>query len=263
MNTLAIIVLVLAALMVVGMFAESLAERRDRKRYPAPGQLVTVEGRQMHMHFSGERQPGDPIVILETGMGSWSFYWWLMQSSVAKFTRVCSYDRFGFGWSDSGEPPRSAPRIAEELHAALQTAGEPGPYLLVGHSLGGVFVRQFARLYPNEICGMVLVDSAHEDQLERMPWARKEAQSIQSFFSFLAVLHRLGLLRLLGKPLLARFTSVSTPDEKQLFLATLLATWGGFKKRMLTTLPAVILMGIGLVGFFIRPVFHIEERRIS
>jgi pimeloyl-ACP methyl ester carboxylesterase len=157
-------------------------------------------------------------------MGSWSFYWRLVQPAVEKFARVCSYDRFGFGWSEPGSPPRSAQRIASELHQALQEANEPGPYLLVGHSLGGIFVRQFARLYPQEIFGMILIDSAHEDQLARMPWAQKEAHNIHTCFTFLAALHRLGILRLLGKSLLARFTSVNTPEERKCFLAVLLAS---------------------------------------
>lgn len=217
-------VLVLAPLLSGGWLVEWLAERRDRRRYPAPGRMVKAAGSQMHLLCSGERRSGEPLVLLETGMGSWSFYWRLVQPEMAKFARVCSYDRLGFGWSQPGSPPRSADRIAAELHEALQIAGEPGPYLLVGHSLGGIFVRQFARLYPQEVSGMLLLDSAHEDQLERMPWARKEAQSVQTVFTFLAVLHRLGILRLLGKSLLSRFASVKTEEEKRLFLATLLAS---------------------------------------
>lgn len=224
MNYLGGFVAVLAGLLFGGWLVEILAEQRDRRRYPAPGRLVTAGGHRMHLLCSGERRPGEPLVLLESGMGSWSFYWRLVQPEVARFTRVCSYDRLGFGWSEPGEPPRHAVRIAAELYEALQNAGEPGPYLLVGHSLGGIFVRQFARLYPQEVYGMVLVDSAHEDQLERMPWARKEAQGIQPVFTFLAILHRLGVLRLLGKSLLSRFASVKTEEEKKLFLATLLAS---------------------------------------
>jgi pimeloyl-ACP methyl ester carboxylesterase len=224
MNLFSSFMLVLAPLLSGGWLAEWLAERRDRRRFPAPGKLVTAGGCQMHLLCSGERRPGQPLVLLECGMGSWSFYWRLVQPEVAKFGRVCAYDRPGFGWSQPGSPPRSASRIAAELHEALQNAGESGPYLLVGHSLGGIFVRQFARLFPQEVSGMLLVDSAHEDQLERMPWARKEAQSVQSTFTFLAVLHRLGILRLLGKSLLSRFASVKTEQEKKLFLATMLAS---------------------------------------
>lgn len=224
MNILGGFIGVLAALLFGGWLAEWLAEQRDRRRYPAPGRMVKAAGSQMHLLCSGERRPGEPLVLLESGMGGWSFYWRMVQPGVAQFARVCSYDRLGFGWSEPIPPPRSASRIAAELHEALQNAGEPGPYLLVGHSLGGIFVRQFARLYPQEVCGMVLVDSAHEDQLERMPWARKEAQGISSTFTFLAIVHRLGILRLLGKSLLSRFASVKTEEEKQLFLATLLSS---------------------------------------
>ncbi len=224
MNILGCFIGVLSALLFGGWLAEWLAERRDRWRYPAPGRMVKAASSQMHLLCSGERRPGEPLVLLESGMGSWSFYWRMVQPAVAQFARVCAYDRPGFGWSPPGVQPRSASRIAAELHEALQNAGEPAPYLLVGHSLGGIFVRQFARLYPQEVCGMVLVDSAHEDQLERMPWARKEAQGISFTFTFLAILHRLGILRLLGKSLLSRFASVKTEQEQKLFLATLLSS---------------------------------------
>lgn len=224
MNLFSGFILVLAALLSGGWLAEWLAERRDLRRYPAPGRMAKAAGRQMHLLCSGKRRSGEPLVLLESGMGSWSFYWRLVQPEVAKFARVCAYDRPGFGWSPPGVQPRSASRIAAELHEALQNAGEPGPYLLVGHSLGGIFVRQFARLYPQEVSSMVLVDSAHEDQLERMPWARQEAHSMQTIFTYLAVMHRLGILRLLGKSLLSRYASVKTEHEKKLFLATLLAS---------------------------------------
>jgi pimeloyl-ACP methyl ester carboxylesterase len=224
MNTIIALILVITVLLLTGVAIECLAERRDRRRFPHPGRMVLVGDRKLHLVLTGTRQPGEPLVLLETGMGSWSFHWRLVQSEIAQFTRVCSYDRFGLGWSDPGESPRHAERIATELHQALQAAGEHGSYLLVGHSLGGIFVRQFARLYPDEVWGMVLVDSAHEDQLERMPWAREEAKNIKAFFTLLAMLHRVGILRLFGNSLLASFPSVSTAEEKRAFLSVLLAS---------------------------------------
>lgn len=218
------ILLALLCLFLIGVTVERLMEQSDRRRFPPPGRLVPVGNRRLHVMCSGERRQGEPLVVMEAGMASWSFYWRLVQPEIARFARVCSYDRFGLGWSDPAAGLRNPQRIAADLHQALQLAGESPPYLLVGHSLGGIFVRQFARMYPDEVYGMVLVDSAHEDQIERMPWARNEAKNINGFFTFLALLHRVGILRLLGKSVLARFTSLTTPEEKRIFLATLLAS---------------------------------------
>jgi pimeloyl-ACP methyl ester carboxylesterase len=93
----------------------------------------------------------------------------MVQPEVAKFSRVCSYDRAGYGWSDSGPEPRSSLQIAHELKRLLQAAGEKGPYVLVGHSMGGYDIRVYTGQYPNDVAGMVLVDASHEDQDLRAP----------------------------------------------------------------------------------------------
>jgi pimeloyl-ACP methyl ester carboxylesterase len=118
--------------------------------------------------------------VLEAGMGSWSFAWRMVQPAVSKLARVCVYNRPGLGWSEAGLKPRRGAQIAAELHQVLYTAVETGPYLLVEHSMGGIFVRQFARLYPQVVFGMVLVDSA---QRELQP-VGKQMRSQSSFFSF-------------------------------------------------------------------------------
>lgn len=102
-------------------------------------------------------------MILETTSDGSSANWGWVQPEVAKFTRVCAYDRAGRGWSELGPEPRDAERIAGELHTLLRNAGVPGPYVMVGHSAGGLFVRQYAQRYPNEVVGMVLLDAAHPD----------------------------------------------------------------------------------------------------
>lgn len=216
--------LIVVCLLAAGSVIEWWLERRDRRRFPVPGKLIRVENRNIHLLCSGKRRTGQPIILLEAGMASWSFYWRIVQPALAKFGRVCSYDRFGFGWSDPPSAKRTPERIATEIHQALQSAEESGPYLLVGHSFGGILVRQFARLYPDDVTGMVLVESAHEDQIERMPWARNETKNIKVFFTLLAVLHRLGIVRLIGKSLLGNFTSLKTEEEIRIFLAALLAS---------------------------------------
>jgi len=102
---------------------------------------------------------------MEAGAGDFSFDWALVQPQVARFARVCSYDRAGYAWSDPGPTPRSMRQIAFELHTGLLKAGIEGPYILVGHSLGGAIVRTYVSQYPKEVVGMVLVDSVHEEGL--------------------------------------------------------------------------------------------------
>ncbi|HWR73601.1 MAG TPA: alpha/beta fold hydrolase, partial [Nitrospirota bacterium] len=138
-----------------------VAKHRLSTQNPPPGRIVDVGGYRLHLNCTGE---GSPTVILESGMNEFSLSWALVQPGVAKFTRVCSYDRAGLGWSDPGRAPRTSETIVRELHALLRAAGITGPLVLAGHSFGGMNARLYARRYPNEVAGMVLVDSAHEDQ---------------------------------------------------------------------------------------------------
>jgi pimeloyl-ACP methyl ester carboxylesterase len=133
----------------------------------SPARIVDIGGSRLHLVCAGD---GSPTVVLEAALGASSISWMLVQPEVARFTRVCSYDRAGFGWSDAGPLPRTARRIAAELHTLLERAAVPPPYLLVGHSFGGVVTRIFAQDYRREVCGMVLVDPAHpEDWVNPAP----------------------------------------------------------------------------------------------
>jgi pimeloyl-ACP methyl ester carboxylesterase len=131
---------------------------------PAPGLMVLVGEHRLHLHCSGQ---GEPAVVMDAGLGGTSLDWVRVQPELAKYTRVCTYDRAGYGWSELGPRPRSSGRIAEELRTLLHTAAVPEPYVLVGHSFGGYNVRLFASNYPEETAGLVLVDAAHEDQVRR------------------------------------------------------------------------------------------------
>lgn len=127
---------------------------------PRPqGQLVDLGGHRLHVHCSGA---GSPVVLVETGLGDFSFDWVLVQLQVARYTRICTYDRAGYAWSDPGPKPRTFAQLNLELHDALNKMGEKGPYVLVGHSYGGPVVINLASVYPQDVAGMVLVDSAHE-----------------------------------------------------------------------------------------------------
>ena len=126
-----------------------------------PGQLVDLGGHKLHVSCTGH---GTPTVVVENGLGDFSFDWILVQANVATFTRICSYDRAGYAWSDPGPKPRTFAQLNLELRDALAKVGERGPFVLVGHSFGGPVVRNFAVTYPHEVGGLVLVDAAFEGQ---------------------------------------------------------------------------------------------------
>jgi len=130
--------------------------------YPPPGKLIDIGDWRLHIHCTGEAHSPQPTVVLEAGAGDFSVDWSLVQPRVARFARVCSYDRAGSGWSDLGPRPRTMHQIVWELHALLENAGERPPYVLVGHSYGGLLVRLYASTYPSEVAGMVLEESADE-----------------------------------------------------------------------------------------------------
>ena len=132
-------------LALVGMIYENISEARDRRFNPEDGRRYDVGGFKMHIDCTGE---GSPTVILESGLGDTYVSWRKVQPQIAKFTRVCSYDRAGLGYSDSSSQPRTSKVIAGELHALLKAAGIAPPYVLVGHSMGGYDVRLYASLYP-------------------------------------------------------------------------------------------------------------------
>ena len=132
----------------------------------APGKLVDIGGFRLHIHCEGE---GAPTIIFDSGVGGFSLEWSRIQAVLARRTRVCSYDRAGYGWSDLGPLPRTSERITRELHTLLQKAAVTGPYILAGHSFGGYNAQLFARNYPDETAGLVLIDASHPEQIERLP----------------------------------------------------------------------------------------------
>ena len=164
--SLAGLLLVAVSLAITGALYQMIGRWRDAQRFRQRGHLVQVGSIRMNIDCSGH---GSPTVILESGSGGPSIDWLMVQPEVAKFARVCSYDRAGYGRSDSGPEPRSSLQIARELKQLLQAAGEKGPYVLVGHSMGGYDIRVYTGLYPSDVAGVVLVDASHEDQEVRAP----------------------------------------------------------------------------------------------
>jgi pimeloyl-ACP methyl ester carboxylesterase len=162
-------------------------------RFPAPGRLIDVGGFRLHVNCSGT---GSPAVVFEAALGASSLSWSLVQPQVASVTTACSYDRAGLGWSDAGPLPRTAGRVADELHELLRRAQVPTPYVLVGHSFGALVMRILATRHPNLIAGLVLVDPAHpEEWLDPGPHERQQIERGRRLCSHGATAARLGIAR--------------------------------------------------------------------
>jgi len=191
-----VLVVGVALLALAGSPYQSLSERRDLRAHPIPGELVSVGPYELHLYCIGS---GSPAVILDSGLGDTYISWRKVQPPIAQFTRVCSYDRAGLGFSYYSRHPSTSKEFAKELHTLLHNAGIPAPYVLVGHSMGGYNVRLFASLYRNEVAGMVLVDSSHPEQQKRFPPALNDLDATwlreQEFFEFAMPF---GIPRLLG-----------------------------------------------------------------
>ena len=125
--------------------------------YSAPGRLIDVGGRNLHINCTGT---GSPTVVLEGGGGAFAIDWALVQPRVAESTRVCSYDRAGLGWSDPGPAYETVEQIVSDLHGLLERAGENRPYVLVGASIGGIYIRAYQRTYPDDVAALVFTNSA-------------------------------------------------------------------------------------------------------
>lgn len=192
---LGLVIVLLAGLALAGASYEAIAAGGDAKAYPPPGQLVDVGGYRLHIQCVGT---GSPTVVLDAGLGGTSLDWNLVQGELSKTTQVCAYDRAGLGWSDAGPQPRTPSQIARELYTLLTNAGIEGPYVLVGHSLGGKNVRMFALQHPDLVAGMVLVDARSEyvDAQTSPAEAQAFQQTMATGQNFLGVARRLGLVRL-------------------------------------------------------------------
>lgn len=169
-----------------------------QSKIPAPiGQLVDVGGHRLHIYTAGQ---GSPTVVFESGGAGWSLDWYPVLTEVAKFTRACTYDRAGFGWSEAGPNPRTSQQIIEELHALLVNAAIQPPFVMVGASFGGHTARLYASRYPAEVAGIILLDARHEDIDAKMPPAWNKLQKNgRGMYQFMLAASRIGLLNILGK----------------------------------------------------------------
>jgi pimeloyl-ACP methyl ester carboxylesterase len=193
MNILLLIPIVIIGLPIIGAIYQAIATTRDKRNFPPPGQLIEAGGHRLHLQVTGT-DTGKPIVILEAGMASFSSNFAWIQQELQPLTRIVAYDRAGLGWSDSGLKPRDAQRSAKELRTALQRAGLVGPYVVAGHSYGGLVARAFADLFPNDVVGMVLVDASHPDQWLHIP-VSKNGRTVAFGTRMTGSMARFGLLR--------------------------------------------------------------------
>lgn len=187
-------VLLGAGLLLAGLIYERVAEAMFSRRYPPPGRLVDVGGRRLHILCTGGG--AGPTVVIEQGAVSPSVVWRPIQNQVAAYARVCTYDRAGYQWSDPGPPARSLTDRAADLHTLLKAAEAPGPYILVGHSYGGVISRVFAQAYPSEVAGLVLVDAPEEGVIFRDTFPTYVRQFLQ-MVSVGKTAARFGVIRLI------------------------------------------------------------------
>jgi pimeloyl-ACP methyl ester carboxylesterase len=188
--------IVLVALIVLGVAYQTIATQLDKGKYAPRGQLYTVNGYQMHLYCAGE---GSPAVILQAGGAAETLYWYWVQNQMSEHTQVCAFDRPGHGWSEAVDGARDALTINGELHALLEQAGIPTPYIMTGHSFGAVWTQIYAAQYPEQVAGIVLVDSVivpqpFASQSEFDQW--KTPQNV--FQALFWGAYRTGLVRLLG-----------------------------------------------------------------
>jgi len=189
------VLIVILIFAILGVAYQTISTNSDKANFPPPGKLVDVGGYNLHIYCIGE---GSPTVILDSAADMMSSNWAWIQPEIAKNTQVCSYDRAGMGWSDPSPKSRDAKQVVLELHSLLTNAGISGPYVLVGHSVSGLYARLYASQYPDEVVGMVLVDPGHPDMDQEIPELQAQNANDASLVKTMQTLSYFGLPRLLG-----------------------------------------------------------------
>ena len=189
-----VLLVIVAGLVLAGMLYQAIGAARDRRRFRPPGALAPVGRHRLHYRCEGT---GTPAVILDAGIGASSLTWSRVQPAIAKATRVCSYDRAGLAWSEAASSARSIDALVSELRLLLERVGVPPPYVLVGHSFGGLIIRGFARAHPAEVAGLVFVDPLHpEEWCDPSPSQRRMLRGGVFLSRVGGLLARLGIVRL-------------------------------------------------------------------
>lgn len=176
-----------------GSAYEALSRHWVKEKYPPPGRLVDIGGRKLHLDCRGQ---GEPTVIFEAGLDSYgTLSWAKVHAYVGRVTRACAYDRAGIMWSEPKSTPQHADAVADDLHAVLAAAGETGPFILVGHSIGGPYSMAYTRKFGDQVAGLVFVDASHPDQVVRfaevanaLPDSTGEAMNIASSLAWTGII---------------------------------------------------------------------------
>ena len=235
----------------VGGGIEEVLESYDASHYPMAGQLIDVEGHRMHLSCTGT---GSPTVVLEPGAGDMASTMAWIAPAVARDTRVCVYDRPGRGWSDPVDTPQDGNRVADDLHTLLHNADVPGPYVLAGHSFGGLYVLAYAARYPADVAGMVLIDSTAPTSpapREAAPASRNDL--LVRTTAFVSVASRVGLGRLYS---LVSYGSLPSPAREEVRAsistpATLRSTIDEFAQGNKSMQDAAELRSLGDTPLFV------------
>lgn len=189
-------VMVTLIIVLIGPAYQQTMQLIDRSSQAPPGRMVSVDGVATHIYCTGT---GSPTVVLQAGAVGFAQSWAWVQEELSKFTRTCSYDRPGLGWSGESEIHYTGSRIAHHLHRLLYKINEPPPYVIVGHSWGGALVQIYAGLYPDDVAGIGLVDPSHPDLVNRYPeTARAELERFSSMIGVASILAYAGITRATG-----------------------------------------------------------------
>jgi len=239
-----VVLVILLALM--GTILLSRASASDRAKFTAPGELVTVNDRQMHIYCKGE---GSPTVILDAGTGGWSIAWSAIMPDLAETTRVCAYDRAGLGWSEAADDERTPQQMADDLKALLVKANESGPYIMTGFSYTGLSSRLFSAQNPDEVVGLVLVDPTTEFDNELMDETlMRQQRSAIGAYQLFGLAARVGLVRFLNPKEMAPYApfipeNALEPDIYYSFLTEPL-WWQTSQKEFVSRLNDEVLADI-------------------
>jgi pimeloyl-ACP methyl ester carboxylesterase len=196
-----------------------------RRNHPPPGSLYLVNGHRMYMQCSGN---GSPTIILDAGLGGDDLVWSKVMPSLSQTTRVCAYDRAGYGWSEAVRSERDADHIADELHGLLEAANITGPIVLMGHSMGGMFIRDYASRYPQQVAGLIFVDSSTPFQNRLPAWKASREFQAPTWLStsFKQLGFSAGIPRLLGQC----SRGPQGEDSCHMNLATSASEWSNFDR---------------------------------
>lgn len=189
------LVSIILLLAIIGWIYERSAQNQALNEYPAPGKLVQVDENVLHILTMGNKRP---TVVVEAGLGSWSLSWNEVQKEISKYATVVTYDRAGLGWSEEGHTSRTGDQVITELNVLLKKTGHEGPYIFIGHSMGSLYTQLYANKYPDEVAGMILVDTRPPNFENEFPEMKDNYANQAEQMKLFKFLSNFGIVRLLS-----------------------------------------------------------------